>query len=206
MRTTTSTKGRTFSVTIPTTEQLGQLLQVCSRRAPSGLRDRALLAVMAYAGLRVAEATQLRTADVNLNTGFVTVRSGKGGKARRVSLAPVAVAMVDAWLQRRTKLGIRGSWMFCTISENSSGEPVDPACVRQMMRRRARRAGLEGRWHPHALRHWHATSMAAAGVPLHVVSKQLGHTNVSTTSTYLNHVQNHELTRAVDALPTVAVC
>lgn len=199
-------QGRTFPVSIPTIDELDRLMRACSRRAPSGLRDRALLAVLAFAGLRVGEAVQLRISDLNLTDGYVQVRRGKGGRSRRVSLAPGACAIVQQWLQVRSKLNLPATApVFCTITKNLQGHPLATANIRQMVRRRARRAGIEGRVHPHALRHWCATSMARNRVPLHVVSMQLGHSSLAVTSHYLRNVEPHETQAAVATLPMVSL-
>ena len=62
------------------------------------LRDEALLALLIYAGLRVQEACDVQLRDVDLAGGTVTVRSGKGGKARRLPLHPDAQCIVQRYL------------------------------------------------------------------------------------------------------------
>jgi len=60
--------------------------------------------------------------------------------------------------------------------------------VRTMLGRKARRAGIEKRVHQHGLRHTMATEMRAEGVDIGVIGKQLGHSSIATTATYLDHV------------------
>ena len=69
-----------------------------------------------------------------------------------------------------------------------------------MLRRRTLKAGIEQRVHAHGLRRSHAANMAAAGVPLNVIQRQLGHANVATTSRYIDHVQPADVIAAVRAL------
>ena len=57
-----------------------------------------------------------------------------------------------------------------------------------MLKRRASHAGIEGRVHMHGLRHGHAYQLAQKGVKLHVVQKQLGHSRLDTTATYIAHL------------------
>jgi len=57
-----------------------------------------------------------------------------------------------------------------------------------MLKRRAAKAGIDKRVHPHGLRHTHATELIAEGLPLNALQKQLGHASLATTSIYVNHL------------------
>src|SRR3954452_12965509 len=84
------------------------LIRACGR-GPAGVRNAALIAIMFGAGLRVSEALALKVSDLNLNTGTVRVRHGKGDRARTVALDPSAQAHVERWLGRREQLGLNAS-------------------------------------------------------------------------------------------------
>ena len=56
--------------------ELDALLHACSRRSPSGLRYRALIALLYGSGLRIAEALAPRPKDVDLDAGTVRVHRG----------------------------------------------------------------------------------------------------------------------------------
>ena len=66
-----------------------------------------------------------------------------------------------------------------------------------MLRRRGARAGIEKRVHAQGFRHSHAANMAAAGIPLNVIQRQLGHRNVATTSRYIDNVRPEDVVAAV---------
>ena len=83
------------------------LLRACNQ-GPTGARNRALLVVLWRGGLRIAEALALRPVDLDAAAGLVRVRRGKGGRPRQVGLDPEAFAAVDAWIGRRSALGIGG--------------------------------------------------------------------------------------------------
>lgn len=177
--------GRKRPVEILTGDEVRQLLAQCSRRAPTGIRDRALIVVMYRAGLRVEEALALRPVDVDSAKGIVTVLHGKGDKARVVGIDDGALAVVDLWKAERKHLGINGrSLLFCTLA----GTPLSTDQVRQMVRRRAAKAGIVKRTHPHGLRHAYASELAHEGVPVNVIQKALGHSTLATTSIYLDHI------------------
>jgi site-specific recombinase XerD len=58
-------------------------------------------------------------------------------------------------------------------------------------------AGVRRRFAPHQLRHAHAVEMAREGVPLNVIQRQLGHTNLGVTSTYLEGIDNAEIINTI---------
>src|ERR1700733_6930427 len=93
------------------------LLAQCSRRAPTGIRDRALLTVIYRAGLRVSEALDLRASDVDMQRGTITVQHGKGDRRRVIGIGDGALAVLQLWLDCRRKFGLakRGMPVFCTL-------------------------------------------------------------------------------------------
>jgi site-specific recombinase XerD len=66
-----------------------------------------------------------------------------------------------------------------------------------MVKRLAVQAGIEKRVHPHGLRHTFAAELDAAGTPITVISKLLGHKNVPTTALYLDHLTNRQAVAAL---------
>ena len=71
------------------------------------------------------------------------------------------------------------------------------AAARTELRRAAVAAGVRRRFAPHQLRHAHAVEMAREGVPLVVIQRQLGHSNLGITSIYLQGIDNAEIIDAV---------
>ena len=68
-----------------------------------------------------------------------------------------------------------------------------------MLRRSAATAGVRRRFAPHQLRHAHAVELAHEGVPLIVIQRQLGHSNLGITSIYLQGIDNAEIIETVHA-------
>src|SRR5437763_15758339 len=87
-------------------EQIKALIGACSNRAPTGLRNRALIAVLWRCGLRIAEALALTPADIDLAGGVLSVRHGKGDKARKLGIDATTAALLARWLDRRKLLGL----------------------------------------------------------------------------------------------------
>jgi len=161
------------------------LLKACSARAPTGVRNRALIAVLWRCGLRISEALSLELRDVDVQAGTVRVRHGKGDRSRTVGLDEQTTALLARWIDRRKKLspGARAP-IFCTLQ----GGRIDSSYVRRLLPRLARKAGIDRRVHAHGLRHTHAAELAREGTPNNIIRDDLGHTSLAVTDRYLRNV------------------
>ncbi len=161
------------------------LLKACSTRAPTGVRNRALIAVLWRCGLRISEALALELRDVDLQAGTVRVRHGKGDRSRTVGIDEQTAALLARWVDRRRKLspGARAP-IFCTLQ----GGRLDSSYVRRMLPRLARKAGIDRRVHAHGLRHTYADELAREGTAINVIRDALGHTSLAVTDRYLRDV------------------
>lgn len=140
-------------------------------------------------GLRNAEIRSI-TPDHVLPTGLIYVR-GKGGIERTV---PATTRLINALrMEDLNRISAR-------TPQERPYVRVGERALQRRFRRLARRAGvyLPGRC-VHTLRHSYATRILAAGVPLHVLQRLLGHANVRTTSVYL-HASQADLQEAARAL------
>ncbi len=141
-------------------------------------RNRVLLDLLYYGGLRVGEVVALHWQDVQAREhgGQVTV-TGKGGKTRSVRLYNGAWRRLDA---------LRGDAPAAApvIASRKGAHAVSTVQVHRIVRAAARRAGIEADVSPHWLRHAHASHALDRGAPAHLVRDTLGHANVSTTSAY----------------------
>lgn len=192
---------RTRPVEILETREVLALVTACSSRAPTGIRNRALLLMLWRAGLRISEALDLKPRDLGRAQGSVQILNGKGGKARTVGLDPMAFAVIDRWLDVRGKLTIHASApLFCTLH----GQAMIPSYVRALLPRLARKAGLLKRVHAHGLRHTFAAELAREGVPVNQIQKQLGHSSLAVTSRYLDHISPAELLETIASRPVPA--
>lgn len=156
----------------------------------TGLRDRAMLEVLYATGLRVSELVSLKFAQVNLNQGVLRVT----GKGRRERLVPLGAEAID-WLRRFVEegretilQGRRSDHLFPT----SRGDYMTRQTFWHLLKRHARRAGIEKPLSPHTLRHAFATHLLNHGADLRVVQMLLGHSDLSTTQIY-THVARERL-------------
>ncbi len=166
----------------------------------TGVRARALIAVLWRAGLRIAEALALEPKDVDLENGTIAVLHGKGAKRRIVGLDPVAVSFLAPWLEARDRLRLSvEAPLFCTIARDrlGPGRPISSSAFRESLKRYARRAGIRKRVHPHGLRHTHAFELVTEGVPVHIVRAQLGHADLAMTQHYIDHLAPTALIKAL---------
>ena len=195
-------RGRTFPPEPLTSAEVRQLLDQTSRRAPAGVRMRALIAVLYGGGLRVSEALALRPSDVDTGHCLLRVRDGKGGRPRTVALDRRSCELVDAWLTARRDLGLTGRHpLFATYERGtvraSFGQPLSPIYVRRRLAELGAKAGIEKRVHPHGLRHSLAFDLAQRGTPTHVIQAQLGHASLAVTDRYVRHLMPADLVAAM---------
>ena len=98
---------------------------------------------------------------------------------------------LEPWLERR--VGLPVGPLFCVLNGRTRGRQWSTAAARAGLRRTAVAAGVRRRFAPHQLRHAHAVEMAREGVPLVVIQRQLGHSNLGITSVYLQGIDNAEI-------------
>jgi site-specific recombinase XerD len=170
------------------------------RQAGTGVhgdRARGLIIVLWRAGLRIAEALDLREVDLEPDRGALLVREGKGGRRREVGMDDWGWERLRPWLDQRRSMPVGP--LFCVIDGPTRGRPWAAPAVRTLLRRLAAEAGVRRRFAPHQLRHAHAVEMAREGVPLKVIQRQLGHANLRVTSIYLQGIDSAEIINAVHA-------
>jgi len=209
-----------------TDDELEALLTQVRTTSPTGLRNKAMLKVMAYGGLRVSEVVTLTTKDVRRDgrRTVLEVRDGKGGVDRTVPVADQVAETLSAWMALRHELGIGNGHLFCTLREGRSIHPVatsegladdevtesaltpgDALAARYLQAlvpRLAEHAGIEKRVTCHVLRHTAATRMLRAVGDVRRVQDFLGHANLATTQVY-THVLAEDVAEAVDLVPDV---
>lgn len=200
-KTTTSRKGRSpankdqrYPAELLTRDEVRGLIGACSRRAPTGRRNAALLGLLYRTGLRISEALALSVKDIDFKAQTVRVLRGKGGRSRTVAIDAGGLSLVEQWLEIRKARGIdKRANLFCTLQ----GGAVSGSYARAMTKRMGKRAGIERRVHPHQLRHVFACELLTEGVPLPLIQRLLGHASLATTSTYLAGLRPQ---RAIDAV------
>jgi site-specific recombinase XerD len=159
-------------------EQRRLLLQVAEESTP---RDRAIVALLLFTGLRLSETAALQVADVRISArkGLVVVRSGKGDAYREVELNALVRAMLDEWVDERKKIAPDGETSFFV---SRTGSALSSRSIDLAVRRVAGRAGLQ--LSAHVLRHTFVTGLVRAGNDIVLVAELAGHRRLETTRRY----------------------
>lgn len=174
------------------TEQEALLAQP-NPRYPTGERNRALLRLMLDTGLRLSEVTALRWRDIDLITGKLMVRQGKGSKDRTLWITDEDLEMLRSWRERQAR-AVPGEHEF--IFTTLAGTGISSRYVQQMVKRYATRAKIKKSVHPHTLRHSFATDLYRQTKNIRLTQKALGHANLATTQIY-THIVDEELQDAL---------
>lgn len=153
--------------------------------ARSKPRNFAILCFLADTGCRVSGLVSLKLCDVDLERARAIIRS-KGGRERALFLSPATVAALRAYLVVRPPDRGDAFW----IGERG---PLTRTGVYAMLHVLARRAGIKGRFNPHAFRHGAARGMLQNGADLGTVSQLLGHADLETTHRYYARWTQDEL-------------
>lgn len=177
-----------------TRDEVDLLMAQPNLRAPTGLRDRAMMALMHRCGLRVSETCAVHLRDVKWKDNQIHMRPevAKGGREAVAYLDADVQDWLERWVQVRRQYAARKPHLFTTLK----GGAVSRQSVWEMVRRRAQKAGIDRDVHPHMLRHTYATELLREGFNLREVQALLRHSNIATTSLYL-HVVDVELHRKV---------
>lgn len=159
-----------------------------------GVRDRAILAVLLYHGLRREEAAQLMTADLQERRGIKHLQvKGKGGKTRYLPLHPVAAERIHACLEKDNKREAGNGPLFRSIRGRTTDNAVTANGIYTVVAQWAQAAGINvDGLGVHGLRATAATNALEHDADIAKVQEWLGHANISTTRLYDRRGQRPE--------------
>lgn len=162
-----------------------------------GKRDRAILSVFLYHGLRREELCRLTVADIAMRRGVMHLSvHGKGGKLRYLPLHPGTAGLIDAYLVAAGHAGVPGAALFRPVKGGlrspvslegpaPAGRAITPDGVYKMLRSCAAAAKIDaGLFGPHSLRATAATNALEHQADIAKVQEWLGHANIATTRIY----------------------
>ncbi len=167
-----------------------RLLESVDGTLPLDRRDRAMLELLYASGLRASELAGARLENLFLERGAIRV-VGKGAKTRVVPVGTAAREAISTYLEgERPSLVSRHSGSEIFLSNR--GRKLTSTRIWQIVRERARLAGIEAKVYPHLLRHSFATHLLGNGADLRVIQELLGHADIATTQIY-THVDQKRL-------------
>jgi integrase len=162
--------------------------------AAGSLRNRVLVELLAFTGLRREEAVNLDVEDLDLQRKRLVVREGKGGKSRVVPFSDRWAADVKGMLGKRQK-----GPLF--LSTHGKGQRLNVRSVNHVVATAGKRAGLTNpnltrKWkgiNPHLLRHSFARYYLSQGGDLRKLSQILGHASVAITHAVYGTASDEEV-------------
>ncbi|MBT3704149.1 tyrosine-type recombinase/integrase [Candidatus Peregrinibacteria bacterium] len=149
-------------------------------------RNRAVFALMIYAGLRAKEVLCLKFSEVDLANDIISINGGKGGKDRVVPICRALRNILKEYLTDRKRLGRECPNFFTSIRGDI---PFTYSGLKVVVRRVRVVTGVY--FSSHRLRHTFATLMLEGGCDIYALSKMLGHSDIKTTTIYLSASVSH---------------
>ena len=160
-----------------TLEDVNALVATC-KYSFSGTRDKAMVLGLLDTGARAQEFLNLNLEDVEMATGAVVIRQGKGRKPRMVFLGRKTLRAIRAYFRFRRDT-ISALWV------SVHGERMTYTALRGLLRRRAQLAGLKEIPTPHDFRRAFALVMLRNGVDVFSLQKLMGHADLQVLRRYL---------------------
>ncbi len=160
-------------------EELDKLVNLPNKKYRSGIRNRAILAVLSYAGLRVSELLNLKISDIKNKDYSIRVNNAKKKSSRMVYVPEYLFHYIEKWKEVRPD----SKYLFCS----RYGKKLLPDYIQKMVKRYSKKIDQHKDIHPHCLRHSVATIWLKEGKPVRGIQKQLGHKSLVTTQIYLDY-------------------
>ncbi len=164
-----------------------------SPRGFSEHRDRAIIATILYAGLRVSELVNLKIDDIDFVYQRMTI-NGKGSKQREIPVNYELIKYIQRYLDEE-RIDSNYEQLFLT----KSGQPMYPCDVGRMITKYLKDAGIKKNVTPHTLRHTFATLLYEDNDLLEI-KELLGHESVATTQIYA-HIASQSKKDVIDNNP-----
>lgn len=163
--------------------EVERLLAAPAGGDPISLRDRAILELFYSSGLRVSELGGLMLQQIDLREGFLRVY-GKGSKERMVPVGGRACETLQTYLTAARSHFVKPKKTGSAIFLSERGTAISRKMLWVIVKKYAKRAGIEKPVKPHLLRHSFATHLLGGGADLRAIQEMLGHANLATTQIY----------------------
>jgi integrase/recombinase XerD len=153
-------------------EELQTIIKACT-----SLRDKAIVLFMGDTGLRRSEVIELNWCDVNMSSGLVMVRRGKGGAARSTVVG--ALARRELLAYRRT---IKNTSEDAPLFQSRTGERLTGWGLRLVFKRLSKRTGIQVS--PHAMRRTFVILSLRGDMDILHLQAMLGHSSLEMVRHY----------------------
>jgi integrase/recombinase XerD len=159
-------------------------------------RDRLIILLLLYTGVRVSELVNVKLRDIDLLSMNLTIAWGKGGKRREVPLKGDVVEAIKEYLQGERKDNKFADSEYLILTNRSS--KMDRDAVNKLLERMESKLSI--RMHPHKYRHTFCTTLLKRGVELTTVAKLAGHSSIQTTASFYINTSQKDKREAVELL------
>lgn len=182
-------------------DEISILLETTQKNvSPIGLRNKLILHLLYVSGMRITELTQIKIADIHIDTGFITIQ-GKGNKQRMIPLPKQTFELIGNYLNTthkklREKHPHFIEFLFPTLYAGKV-KPISRQSCWAILKKLCKAAGIERNIFPHQLRHSLATHLLKRGTDLRSLQLWLGHENLTTVQIY-THVDTSFLRKVYD--------
>lgn len=176
-------------------EQVEKLLFYVEDRRKVTLRNKLIVYLLLYTGVRVSELVGIQIADIDFLTSTLKV-TGKGGKRREIGLRQDVLHLIRQYMKEERSESVFRDSPYLLLSQRAGKMHRD--AVRGWLAKISKELGFK--LHPHLFRHTFCTRLLKKGVDLTTVSKLAGHSTVNMTAKYYIQTTRQEKLDAVQLL------
>lgn len=172
------------------TEEIDQLIGGIDLSKAQGERNRSIVETLYGCGLRVSELVSLKISDLFFDEGFIKV-TGKGNKQRFVPIGGYTQKYISLYKDEVRNHQEVQKGFEDILYLNRRGKQLTRAMIFTIIRRLAKKAGIEKKISPHTFRHSFATHLLENGADLRSIQQMLGHESITTTEIYMHLDRSH---------------
>ena len=160
-----------------------------------GTRDKVVLELLYGTGIRLAELTGLKTADVNLYDKTIMVL-GKRNKHRIIPMTQPLLELIQQY-SRLKEENFAGQADKAYLIVSDKGVAAYPVLIQRIVKRNLELVTTLEKKSPHVLRHSFATHLLNRGADLNAIKDLLGHSSLAATQIY-THTSLEQLKKTYD--------
>lgn len=187
--------GSEDSVDALSEEQVEKLLFYVENRNKVSTRNKLIVYLLLYTGVRVSELVGIQLGDIDFLTSHLKV-VGKGGKRREIGLRQDVLQLVRQYMKEERSESVFHQSDYLLVSQRA--EKLHRDAVRDWLAKISKELGFN--LYPHLFRHTFCTRLLKKGVDLTTVSKLAGHSSVNMTAKFYIQTTRKEKMDAVQLL------
>ena len=176
-------------------KEIGRSMQT-NKQYVEAVRNKAMISLQYSCALRAGEPSTIKIDDIDWDENIIYINNGKG-QERTAPMNSKTIDSLSYWVELRSHYA-KDDHLFIALGKNHCGRGLSRGGYAQIVRAKLIESGLD-EYCPHNLRHSSASHLLQNGLPIHQVSKLLGHSSVNTTIEFYAHVPRDDL-QLIDAI------